>query len=75
MALPTPYAAFLPSHSFNPAVLSFASNLPPSYAPAALKTWYLSADPLHPALLFSAVMSFLVWIVGEVTGELGWGVG
>ena len=67
--LPTNHAAFYPSHSFNPNILNFYDNLPTSYAPAALQQWYLSADPLHPAILFSLFMSVVVWVVGELTGE------
>lgn len=60
--------AFLPSAFFNKGVLSFANNLPTSYSLIALQKWYSNADPLHPGMLFCAVVSFLVWAIGELTG-------
>lgn len=62
---------FFPSHSLLPSLASFTSSLPP-LNPAELKQWWLSSttDPLHPALVFCAGLSGLVWILGEVTGEL-----
>lgn len=67
--LPLPHAGFFPSHSFNPNVLNFLDYLPTSYTLTGLQTWYQSADPLHPALLFCTFMSAVVWIVGELTGK------
>lgn len=67
--LPMPHAGFFPSHSFNPNILNCLEHLPTSYGLTALKEWYISADPLHPALLFCAFSSLMVWIVGELTGK------
>lgn len=63
---------FFPSHTLIPSLSSFIAQLPPLTSPSALKAWYTSAstDPLHPALLFCAGLSFLVWVLGEITGEL-----
>lgn len=66
--LPIPHAGFFPSHSFNPNILNCLNHLPESYTLSNLQSWYISADPLHPALLFCAFTSALVWIVGELTG-------
>lgn len=63
------HPAFLPSAFFNPAILNCLDHLPSSYGLEALKAWYISADPLHPAIAFCTIMSFLVWVVGELTGE------
>lgn len=62
--------AFYPSAFFNRAVLNALDHLPTSYSLGGLQSWYTHADPLHPALLFCAVMSFLVWLVGEATGNV-----
>lgn len=68
------HAAFLPSYAFNPSVLSFINELPAKSSDylslALMKEWYAASNPLHPALLFCTIMSALVWIVGELTGEL-----
>lgn len=61
--------AFYPSEFFNKSILNSLQHLPTSYSLSGLKSWYLTADPMHPALLFMAVVSFLVWSVGELTGE------
>lgn len=69
-ALGKPLAnAFLPSAFFNPGVLSFGSDLPREYSIEALKQWYATSDPLHPALVFCGIVSFFVWAIGEATGE------
>ncbi|ORY86725.1 hypothetical protein BCR35DRAFT_302454 [Leucosporidium creatinivorum] len=62
---------FFPSHSLLPSLASFPSSLP-SLNPADFKQWWLSSttDPLHPALAFCAGLSALVWVLGEVTGNV-----
>jgi hypothetical protein len=68
---PTLLSPFYAAHSLTPAVTSFLASLPTSFAPAELKQWYLTpaTNPLHPALLFAAGISVLVWVLGEITGE------
>ncbi|BGP13409.1 hypothetical protein JCM10213v2_001328 [Rhodosporidiobolus nylandii] len=60
------------AHSLWPAVKSFATNAPTSFAPADLVAWAKSSatDPLHPAMLFCAVVTGGVWLVSEVTGNV-----
>ncbi|GAA5911272.1 hypothetical protein JCM6882_004082 [Rhodosporidiobolus microsporus] len=60
------------SHSLLPALRSLPSSAPSSFAPADLKAWYTASatDPLHPALVACAGWSALVWVLGEVTGNV-----
>ncbi|KAM0747204.1 DUF1295-domain-containing protein [Meredithblackwellia eburnea MCA 4105] len=70
-ALPRPPPALLASKTLTPAILSFPSNLPKQWTVDALKQWYhTSKEPMHPALLFATGMSVLVWLLGEVTGNV-----
>ncbi|KAK4335949.1 hypothetical protein RTBOTA2_004723 [Rhodotorula toruloides] len=65
----TPHHA---THSLLPAIRSFAADAPSSFRPADLRTWYLNpkTDPLHPAILFCTGISVVVWLLGEVTGNV-----
>lgn len=67
-----PAPAFLPSFAFNPNILNALQYIPTldqALSVQGMKEWYISSNPLHPALLFCAVASFLVWVVGELTGK------
>ncbi|GAA5961216.1 hypothetical protein JCM21900_006335 [Sporobolomyces salmonicolor] len=61
-----------PHHSLFPALTSFIDKAPRSFHLGNLRQWYLDqgTDPLHPALLFCAGMSAIVWVLGEVTGNV-----
>ncbi|GAA5852755.1 hypothetical protein JCM9279_003958 [Rhodotorula babjevae] len=65
----TPHHA---AHSLLPSISTFASSLPSSSSIDTLRTWYTnpSTDPLHPAILFSLVTAAVVFVLGEVTGNV-----
>ncbi|SCV70302.1 BQ2448_1696 [Microbotryum intermedium] len=67
--LATPFHA---SYALMPSLTSFASSVPRTLSPSMLKAWYLSSstDPMHPALWFCTAMSLVVWILGEITGNV-----
>ncbi|GAA5896524.1 hypothetical protein JCM8208_004223 [Rhodotorula glutinis] len=59
-------------HSLIPSISTFTSSLPSSYSIDAIQTWYTnpSTDPLHPAIAFSLATAALVFVLGEVTGNV-----
>ncbi|GAA6056630.1 hypothetical protein JCM3770_006365 [Rhodotorula araucariae] len=60
-------------HSLVPALAAFPTAVRPHVASlAALHAWYTDprTDPLHPAILFSLATSALVWVLGELTGNV-----
>ncbi|BGP42437.1 hypothetical protein JCM10449v2_006442 [Rhodotorula kratochvilovae] len=59
-------------HSLVPALTAFPASLPSSFSLDALRSWYTDArtDPLHPAIAFSIAASVLVWVLGELTGNV-----
>ncbi|GAA5829032.1 hypothetical protein JCM3766R1_003911 [Sporobolomyces carnicolor] len=63
-----------PEHSLLPSLASFSlKSLPSDYASlSAWRNYYLdtSTNPLHPALLFCGAISMIVWLLGEVTGNV-----
>ncbi|GAA6033137.1 hypothetical protein JCM8097_002963 [Rhodosporidiobolus ruineniae] len=65
-------AAHHSGHSLLPALRSLASNAPTSFSPADLQTWFTATttDPLQPAVLFATVLSLVVFVLGEVTGNV-----
>lgn len=65
--IPTPPSSLLPTTFLNPSFFSVLDHLPTSYDPSAIKAWYLTANPLHPALLFATSVSVIVFLLGEIT--------
>ncbi|KPV74034.1 uncharacterized protein RHOBADRAFT_54602 [Rhodotorula graminis WP1] len=59
-------------HSLIPAISTFTSFLPSSLSIDHLRAWYTNpaTDPLHPAIAFSLVTSAVVFVLGELTGNV-----
>ncbi|GAA5929218.1 uncharacterized protein JCM15063_004083 [Sporobolomyces koalae] len=63
----------VPKHSLLPSLREFTlDSFPRSYALSAWRDYYLdtATNPLHPALLFCGAISMIVWLLGEITGNV-----